>query len=214
MLPMKNNLSNNRFFKKAVLLGIIAQLFLVLIMLFFTTTGLMSMNTLDYIIGFLNVVLAIAMIVGIVVSIICGVKNRKLPKNELFFRAGWPIGLVVFMSFMMLILSFFFKYEVRKEVRNLLGKLSLKTKVMIDGKMSNKPQSIIEKLKKVTPLLAHRSHDINRINIVIEDGDKKININMGRDSENPDEYWIYYPKYKYSTKQEVGRIRTSLFDDY
>jgi hypothetical protein len=35
-----------------------------------------------------------------------------------------------------------------------------------------------------------------------------------RDSDNPREYWVYYPKYLITTYNEVGRLVTPIFDGY
>ena len=37
---------------------------------------------------------------------------------------------------------------------------------------------------------------------------------LGRDSALPQEYWVFYPKYRVTSNYEIGRVTTPMFDQY
>jgi len=212
---MENKLSEHKFRIRTFIAAVIVQVLFLLITLFFAEIGLVSMNLLDQVLEYMAIILVVALFLGIALAIIGASKTRGRGTSleRFLYIASFPT-LVIILGFIMLALSQFFKLETRKEIRALLNKASPQVRVTVDGKFSEEPQKIIAELKKVAPIPAHRSHTIKRFNIAIQDNDLKLKIWIERDSYYPYEYWIFYPKYRYTKKQEVGRIRTDIFDDY
>ena len=37
---------------------------------------------------------------------------------------------------------------------------------------------------------------------------------LGRDSGYAQEYWVFYPKHRITSNNEIGRVTTPVFDEY
>ena len=52
------------------------------------------------------------------------------------------------------------------------------------------------------------------MNINIRYGSQQLVLRLARDSGDPKEYWVFFPKYGITSSSEIGRIKTSSFDSY
>jgi len=102
----------------------------------------------------------------------------------------------------------------RKEVKSFMAKTSPDSKLMIDGQQVKGSYRFISELSKVSPLAAHNSHATKRIRIDIESADDKLTLEVGQDNINSDEFWVFYPSFRHTRANEIGRIRSSLFEEY
>ena len=73
---------------------------------------------------------------------------------------------------------------------------------------------MLSALKTLRPLSAHHSSPTKRINVHISEGSHRIALSLARDSSDPREYWVFYPKYYITRYNEIGRIVTPVFDNY
>jgi hypothetical protein len=64
------------------------------------------------------------------------------------------------------------------------------------------------------PFQAHHSHPTKRISVEVCAKSPRLLLSLGRDSDDTQEYWVFWPKYCVTTYNEIGRIRTPLFDSY
>lgn len=139
--------------------------------------------------------------------------DRKVP-------TGWKIfGYASIVAFVLpiiiiFILSFTMERIVRHEVKTWLENVSDDPIVSINNAVIRKPQTVIDELRKLAPRAAHHSRVTKRIRITIIDNDQGLVIDLGRDSQRPQEYWVFYLGYRHTRVNEIGRITTSLFDDY
>jgi hypothetical protein len=76
------------------------------------------------------------------------------------------------------------------------------------------PEQISAILKTLNWLPTHHSSPTKRISVEIFDDPRHIVLSLARDSGNPREYWVFYPKYRITASNEIGRIVTPLFDGY
>lgn len=83
-------------------------------------------------------------------------------------------------------------------------------KITVNGVFDPNENEIISKLLKTKILSAHHSHPIDKIKIEIFTDKEKIMVELGRDSQNKTEYWVFYN----DTSREIGRIETEYFDRY
>ncbi len=175
-------------------------------------------------------VLIASFIFTIVNIVVVGYKNRNKqyddslltkPRNESFLiKITWPGAVFIILGFVAGFFGDLLSSGARTEAKELLDKLSVNPAVKINGRLVENPKEIVAELKKVVPLLAHHSHPVNVINVEIFGNNEKLFLTVGRDSQNPKEYWVYYPKYasgwwtEYSPGCDLGRIISTLFDDY
>jgi len=103
---------------------------------------------------------------------------------------------------------------LRAEVIRFLGNISSEATVMVNGQTVQNPQDVISEVAKLTKLDAHHSHPTIRIHVDIINEDRRLRLELGRDSELPTEYWIFCPDYRFTKMNEIGRITTDVFSDY
>lgn len=84
--------------------------------------------------------------------------------------------------------------------------------VKIDGNAVANPNEIVTALKEVRPLPLHRSYETDLIQIELRKDSCSLLLIAGRDSQNPQEYWIFYPPgFSFTTKTHIGGIFTNIF---
>jgi len=124
-----------------------------------------------------------------------------------------------FMCFIASILIAIILYEdiqfvARGKVKTFLHGISPNVRVYIDEQQVDNANQIIDALSKITRFSYHGSYPTNKIPIEILNGDKRFKIVLRRDSRYPQEYYVFYPQYRHTSKSEIGGITTNLFDDY
>jgi hypothetical protein len=102
----------------------------------------------------------------------------------------------------------------RHDAVNFIQSLSGNYVVYIDGSQVDNPDRIISALKQIVPYPAHHSHPTKRIRVEIRSEAKDLTLELGRDSDNRQEYWVFYSASDVGSNNEIGRITTSAFDDY
>jgi len=175
----------------------------------------MSLNALDAIAYPIDL---IPFITGTVVV----VNMVKYTKKQRFAKKNHKYNPFPFRSFLCFISSIFipivFGYGMKstacEKVKSFLNEVYSDAQVYINGQKIKDPNQIIDEIKTVALLPVSASHTIKKIHIDIKNHDETLRLVLGRDSRNIQEYWIFYPKYRYTSKNEIGRIITNLFDEY
>lgn len=171
--------------------------------------------SLDTIIQWLFLIPIVALVLGAVVltKSLLGKwwkSGRKAP--AVWKKTGYATIAAFFLPIIIIfILSFTVKKIVRHEVKTWLENVSDDATVSINNEVIRKPQTVIDELRKLAALPAHHSYATKRIRIAIRDNDQGLVIDLGRDSQLPQEYWVFYLGYRHTYVNEVGRITTSLF---
>lgn len=102
----------------------------------------------------------------------------------------------------------------QSKVLEKLDSFSEKFEISINATPVSNPNQVLLALKTLRWLPAHHSNPTKRINVEIYDDRRHIAFSLARDSGNPQEYWVFYPKYYITTYNEIGRIVTLVFDNY
>jgi hypothetical protein len=95
-----------------------------------------------------------------------------------------------------------------------LEAISEKYQIFLNGKSAPNSHEILLALKTLKWPPDHHSHPTKRINVEISDDSRRIILSLARDSGDPREYWVFYPKYFITKYNEIGRIVTPVFDNY
>jgi len=103
---------------------------------------------------------------------------------------------------------------VRTETLRFLNSLPDNAIVIINGKGADDPSDVISKLATLATAQAHHSHPTERIRIQVLGSDYSLTLELARDSGKPSEYWVFYPGYRHTRLNEVGRITTNIFDSF
>jgi hypothetical protein len=105
------------------------------------------------------------------------------------------------------------QHIARDQILDRLQALNGDYHISVNGKAADNPSEILATLKKLDWLPAHHSSPTKRISVQISDA-APITLELARDSGDPREYWVFYPKYYITKRNEVGRIVTPMFDAY
>jgi hypothetical protein len=130
----------------------------------------------------------------------------KMPlKSVLFFAVPIVIAISI---------AEFVQSRSRAEALNFLRDLSGNYIVYVDSRPAKNPDAVIAALKTIGPVMGHHSHPTKMIHVDIQTANGGISLVLGRDSGYAQEYWVFYPKYRITSNNEIGRVTTPLFDDY
>jgi len=102
----------------------------------------------------------------------------------------------------------------RRNTLGFLQKLSGNYIVYINQQPVDDSDRIISALKQIAPYWAHHSHPTKRIRVDIRSDTSGLTLELGRDSDNPQEYWVFYSESGVTSNNEIGRITTPVFDGY
>ena len=176
------------------------------------------LNTLDTTLHFLWPIPLIALVSGAIIlfRLLLRRKRGKRKREDIFWRIALFGTIACFVIPILLIfaLGSLMQTIVRKEVKAFLRNTSSNVAVEINKSPVENKDQIIAELVKVASIPAHHSHSTNRFRINVKDGNEGLIIELGRDSSRKQEYWVYYLGYGHTYVNEIGRITTSLFDEY
>ena len=99
------------------------------------------------------------------------------------------------------------------EVQQLLASEPPSATVSISGHPVQNSAEVLAALKELRDLPAHHSSPAHKIQVDIY-GQSHLVLWLARDSSNPREYWVMYPRHFITKSNEIGRIITPLFDAY
>ena len=130
----------------------------------------------------------------------------KLPlKSVLVF--GGPILVAI-------LIAEFVQARSRVEALNFLRDLSSNYKVYVNSQPPKNPDAIITALKTTGWRMDHHSSPTKMIRVDIHTDQGDMSLQLGRDSSYAQEYWVFYPKYRITSNNEIGKVVTPVFDEY
>jgi hypothetical protein len=139
-----------------------------------------------------------------------------IPFSIYYFRRK-PIRSVLLFGFPMLVAGGAWESIQRlgqAEVLDTLHAFDRDYRVFINGTSVSNANDVLLTLKNLRWLPPHHSHPTKTIHVEIRQDSRHAVLSLARDSGNPQEYWVFYPKYYVTSRNEVGRIVTPLFDQY
>ena len=71
---------------------------------------------------------------------------------------------------------------------------------------------LIAAVRDVHDTIAHHSHPTTRYRLSIKTSRGSLLLDLARDSQDPHEYWVFYPNFHSTNANEVGRVFTDAFD--
>ncbi len=64
-----------------------------------------------------------------------------------------------------------------------------------------------ERLTDIKSVIGSNSHPKERFDVVVHTKGEAVPLQLAMDSEEQSTYWVYYPKYRFFTMNEVGKVR-------
>jgi hypothetical protein len=132
-------------------------------------------------------------------------------------RPGYPLKSMSAFAVpvcVLLLLSAILASMVRSEVARFISDAGDGAVVRIDHEVVPNPRPILDELGRMSSYFPHHSSPKDAIEVEVESGGSVLKIVLRRDSDRPNEYWVFYPRYRATSMREIGRITTDLFDAY
>lgn len=118
-------------------------------------------------------------------------------------------GPILFIMFCGNILAF----HERNRVLEVLNDPGTHPAVVVNGVTLANGDQVLAALKDLASLPAHHSHPVQTLVLDIHSSRGELRLNLGRDSGDKHEYWVFSPAYWFTTRNEIGRLRTPIFDN-
>jgi hypothetical protein len=144
------------------------------------------------------------------------IKNQ--PLNRLVtVRAGFPtksVGFFLISACIAMAAASIMTTYARHDALNFLQSLPENYTVYVNQQEVRDPDKMISSLRKIAPYWAHHSHPTTKIRVDVRGSVRDLTLELGRDSDDPQEYWVFYSQHSVTANNEIGRITTSAFDEY
>jgi hypothetical protein len=85
--------------------------------------------------------------------------------------------------------------------------------VTANDKQVDKPNNLIAALRSMHDTTAHHSHPIKGYRLFLKTSRGPLILQVCRDSDDPHEYWVFYPNFHSTTSNDVGHIFTDALDN-
>jgi len=104
----------------------------------------------------------------------------------------------------------FIKHAAWEEIRPKL--FSNIEAVSVNGSETGNGDSLVAALRETHTTMAHHSHPTTEYWVILDTSRGSLYLRLCRDSDNPHEYWMYYPGFQTTKLNEVGRTFTDVLD--
>ena len=144
------------------------------------------------------------------------VDQREFKNHRIQTAPNFPIRSVGFFLvpiFVAMIISQFTTTTDKNNIATFFQQLPEEHQVYVNKTPARNAEQVISMLRTVKPYWAHHSHPTKRINIDIVSPENKLSLELRRDSDVPQEYWVFYTG-ESGLESEIGRVTTSLFDEF
>jgi hypothetical protein len=144
--------------------------------------------------------------------------TKNQPVNRLVVvPAGFPtksVNFFVFSFVTAMVAGSIVTTYARRDALHFIHSLSGNYTVYVNHQEVRDSDRMISALKEIAPYWAHHSHPTKRIRVDIRNDAGDLTLELGRDSSNPQEYWVFSPEHGVTSDTEIGRITTAAFDEY
>jgi hypothetical protein len=86
--------------------------------------------------------------------------------------------------------------------------------VKVDGAEMPDATALVTALRAMHSTIGHHSHDARHYRVVLRTESGYLTLNLGRDSGDPHEYWVFYPGFHATSDNAVGHAFTDALDKY
>ena len=108
-------------------------------------------------------------------------------------------------------------WSERRTRDGLLAVVSRSSEVVVGGKRLADPSPVLGALRGLTHVPAHHSGPLAPLRLELLAGGDTIPVVLARDSERPEEFWVYRPGSNWHNNplgEEAGRVRSAELDAF
>jgi hypothetical protein len=141
--------------------------------------------------------------------------RKKSPtlKNDLF--KIFSIAFLFLIWIAGFILGDTLEYLSRKELKGFISPANEVKYLTINSIELNNPNQFLHDLMTISKKHCSLggSHMVDTFKVEIKKRNSRIILVMGRDSYCQDEFWVFMPQYKHTSRNDIGRVKTKIFDE-
>lgn len=155
-------------------------------------------------------IVLVALIVWVVAAVSM-VRNRMKPfpdkRPRGFAAAGMVFVGVIGAEFTLVA---FVKHEAFREIDpQLYGKIE---SVTVNGIQIGNSGPLVTALRNMQGTIGHHSHPTKRYRVLLTTARGSLALDMERDSEDPEEYWVFYPYFHITRLNPLGHAFTDALE--
>ena len=118
-------------------------------------------------------------------------------------------GIVVTVFFCIGAFSFLSLLVLKHKITNELSELISEDSFVVETYEDFDNELFLKALKGKQFVYTHRTRPLEKSSIHIVNHQGKVELKVAQDSNYPYLYWVYYPKYRYSSINELGKVRVN-----
>jgi len=84
--------------------------------------------------------------------------------------------------------------------------------VTINGTRFDKTSEFFAALRNMHSTMGHHSHPTTRYRLFLTTSQGPLELQLCRDSQDPHEYWVFYPGFDSTRKNDIGHVFTNALD--
>jgi len=165
------------------------------------------------ILGVVTVLLLLQFITSFMAMRLAAIKSPKWPRFK-YAVFGFNIVLL-FLAFVHLnVLSAAMARKARNEIKATLGRLDVeKATVKIDGRVITEKADFCRALEGLRMMISSRSVSQNTRDCqIVYQGREVLLLVIRQNSTRLDQYWVYYPRYRYTRLNRIGGFYLDAHD--
>jgi len=143
------------------------------------------------------------------------VKDRSL--RPYWMKAPFPVksvGSFAGSIIVAMIAAEFSKQIAHGDVLQELHAMPPDSRVSVAGRPIENAEVMLQVLRSLRWAMAHHSSPSHPIFVQVAAPGHQLVLSLSRDSSNPHEYWVFLPRYRVTSMNEIGRIFTDSLDAY
>ncbi|HCG6765693.1 hypothetical protein [Vibrio parahaemolyticus] len=122
-------------------------------------------------------------------------------------------GIVVIVFFCIAAFSFLsllvLEHLLKNKITNEVSELISEDSYVVETYEDFDNELFLKALKSKQFVYTHRTRPLEKSSIHIVNHQGEVKLQVAQDSKYPHLYWVYYPKYRYSSVNELGKVRVN-----
>ena len=99
-----------------------------------------------------------------------------------------------------------FEALLRARVRDVLATTSSPVAVLAEGVRLRDPAAVVAALREIKRGRSHHSSPSRCATVTLLPGPNTLQLQLCQDSQDWTEYWVFYPEFRFSAMNDIGRI--------
>lgn len=94
--------------------------------------------------------------------------------------------------------------RLREEVKSFVDQDE--STITIGGLHPTEAEPLLRAIDEVTTIPAHHSHPESCVDVLVNNGSDSLALALGQDSQDPEEFWVFFPKYFFTSENNIGTV--------